>query len=145
MTGAELIRYTTPVYQRDPEPIETKLGERFLQAQKIAAAAALDISDKTVWSNGFGRWRKIDDKNKAYGVTYKQFSKTDGKVWQGKRWTNEINRNRRGHPGAHPIFKGSHSPLIAPMDTTVNVSGRLEHNLDDDAEIVYDEQLETRP
>ena len=129
------------IYQRDPEPIETKLGERFLQAQKIAAAAALDISDKTVWSNGFGSWRKIDDKNKAYGVTYKQFSKTDGKVWQGNDGLMKLTATG-GHPGAHPYLGAVIRRWIAPMDTTVNVSGRLEHNLDDDAEIVYDEQLE---
>ena len=129
------------IYQRDPEPIETKLGERFLQAQKIAAAAALDTSDKTVWSNGFGSWRKIDDKNKAYGVTYKQFSKTDGKVWRGNDGLMKLTATG-GHPGAHPDFSAVIRRWIAPMDTTVNVSGRLEHNLDDDAEIVYDEQLE---
>jgi hypothetical protein len=47
-----------------------------------------------------------------------------------------------GHPGAHPNLAAVIRRWIAPMDTTVDVSGRLEHNLDDDAETVYDQRLE---
>ena len=30
---------------------------------------------------------------------------------------------------------------VAPMNTTVNVSGRLEHRLDDDAQAAFDDKL----
>ena len=128
------------IYQRNPEPIEAKLGQRFLQEQTLLSGSAID-KDKTVWSNGFGSWRKFDEKKKTYGVTYRQFPITDGKVWRGNDGLMKLTA-AGGHPGAHPNLMAVIRRWIAPMDTTVDISGRLEHNLDDDAEIVYDQRLE---
>ena len=128
------------LYQRDPEPIETKLGQRFLQAQTLRTGSGSN-NEQTVWSNGFGSWRKIPDKPKNYGVIYQRFPITDGKVWRGTDGLMKLTA-AGGHPGAHPDLRAVIRRWIAPMDTTVDVSGRLEHNLDDDAEIIYDERLE---
>ncbi len=128
------------IYQRDPEPIEAKLGQRFLQAQSLGTGSE-NNRDKVVWSNGFGSWRKMDEKKKTYGVTYQRFPITDGKVWRGNNGPMKLTATG-GHPGAHPNLAAVIRRWIAPMDTTVDVSGRLEHNLDDDAETVYDQRLE---
>ena len=128
------------LYQRDPEPIEVKLGQRFMQSQTLNITAQ-NNRDKVIWSNGFGSWRKLDESKKTYGVTYQQFPTTDGKVWRSNNGPMKLTA-AGGHPGAHPNLAAVIRRWISPMNTTVDISGRLEHNLDDDAEIVYDQRLE---
>ena len=45
-----------------------------------------------------------------------------------------------GHPGTQPNIAVIRR-WVAPCDTTINISGRLEHQLDDEAKAIYDKQF----
>ncbi len=126
------------IYQRNPEPIELKLGQRFLQEQTgNVATGAMRVQ---TWYNGYGQWDVLDAKNKIYTVKMFQFPYTDGKVFKGNSpafGPLELTATG-GHPGTHPNVAVIRR-WIAPMDTTVNISGRLEHKLDTEADAAYQE------
>jgi len=126
------------VYQRDPEPIELKLGQRFMQEQTGGVnTGAMRVQ---TWYNGYGQWNVIDAKNKFYSVAMYQFPYTDGKVFKGNTPSFgplELT-GTGGHPGTQPNVAVIRR-WVAPRDTTVNISGRLEHRLDDEAEAAYKE------
>ena len=126
------------VYQRDPEPIELKLSQRFMQDQTGGVnAGAMRVQ---TWYNGYGQWNVIDAKNKFYSVAMYQFPYTDGKVFKGNTPAFGPLKltGTGGHPGTQPNVAVIRR-WVAPRDTTVNISGRLEHRLDDEAEAAYKE------
>ncbi len=126
------------VYQRDPEPIEVKLGQRFLQEQ--TGGVTTGAMRVPTWYNGYGQWNVIDAKNKFYSVAMHQFPFTDGKVWKGNSPAFGPLKltGTGGHPGTQPNIAVIRR-WVAPRDTTVNISGRLEHRLDDEADAAYKE------
>jgi len=126
------------VYQRDPEPIEIKLGQRFLQEQ--TGGVTTGAMRVPTWYNGYGQWNVIDAKNKFYSVAMHQFPFTDGKVWKGNSPAFGPLKltGTGGHPGTQPNIAVIRR-WVAPRDTTVNISGRLEHRLDDEADAAYKE------
>ena len=126
------------IYQRDPEPIELKLGQRFLQEQTGSVATG-DMRVQT-WYNGYGQWRVLDAKNKFYSIAMFQFPFTDGKVFKGNTpafGPLELTATG-GHPGTQPNVAVIRR-WVAPRDTTVNISGNLEHRLDTEADAAYKE------
>ena len=128
------------IYQRDPEPLELKLGQRFLQEQ--TGGVQTGAMSVPTWYNGYGQWDVVDAKNKFYSVTFRPFPTTDGKVWKGNSpafGPLELTA-RGGHPGTQPNVAVMRR-WVAPMDTTVNVSGRLEHQLDEEADEAYKETI----
>ena len=129
------------LYQRDPEPIELKLGLRFMQDQTGGTTTTTTGSTPT-WFNGYGQWNVIDKDKKFYSVAFRQFPFTDGKVWKGNNATFGPLKltGSGGHPGVQPNVAVIRR-WVAPMDTTVNISGRLEHKLDDEADPLYKERF----
>jgi hypothetical protein len=128
------------IYQRDPKPIELKLGQRYLQKQ-IGGVPNGAMRVQT-WDNGYGQWDVVDAKNKFYSVTFRPFPFTDGKVWKGN--TPAFGPLKLTATGGHPGTQPNVAVIrrwVAPMDTTVNISGRLEHQLDDEAKAIYDKQF----
>ena len=67
------------IYQRDPEPLEIKLGQRFLQEQTGGVTTG-GMANTPTWYNGYGQWGIIDAE-KVYSVSFRRFPFTDGKVW----------------------------------------------------------------
>ena len=127
------------VYQRDPEPIETKLGQRFLQEQ-TGGVTTSNMSKAPTWYNGFGQWNVLDKEKKVYAVQFRQFPFTDGKVWKGNSSAYGPLKltAQGGHPGPQPNVAVIRR-WVAPMSTTVTISGRLEHQLGDEAQSFYDD------
>jgi len=127
------------VYQRDPEPIETKLGQRFLQEQ-TGGVMTSNMAKAPTWYNGFGQWNVLDKEKKVYAVQFRQFPFTDGKVWKGNSsaYGHLKLTAQGGHPGPQPNVAVIRR-WVAPMNTTVTISGRLEHQLNDEAQSFYDD------
>ena len=127
------------VYQRDPEPIETKLGQRYLQ-QQTGGVTTSGMANAPTWYNGYGQWSIIDKEKKVYAVQFRQFPFTDGKVWKGNSAAYGPLKltAQGGHPGPQPNVAVIRR-WVAPMATTVTISGRLEHQLNDEAQSVYDD------
>ncbi|MBR90512.1 MAG: hypothetical protein CMO66_04465 [Verrucomicrobiales bacterium] len=126
------------VFQRDPEPIEVKLGERFI-AEETGGHPTV-MGNVNTWYNGYGS-AVYNEQAKIATVRFFSFPYTDGKVWQGSarrpdpQFGNMHLAAREGHPGQnHAVIRR----WIAPRDTTVNISGTLEHFLDDKAKEVWD-------
>ena len=85
-------------------------------------------------------WNVIDAKNKFYSVAMYQFPYTDGKVFKGNTpafGPLELTATG-GHPGTQPNIAVIRR-WVAPRDTTVNISGSLEHKLDTEADAAYKE------
>ena len=129
------------IYQRDPEPLEIKLGQRFLQEQTGGVTTG-GMANTPTWYNGYGQWGIIDAEKKVYSVSFRRFPFTDGKVWKGNNPAfGQLKLTAQGgHPGPQPNVAVMRR-WVAPMNTTVNVSGRLEHRLDDDAQAAFDDKL----
>mgnify|MGYP001195230095 FL=1 len=137
---SRITRLYNILYQRDPDPIELKLGQRFLQDQ--TGGVSTGGMRTPTWFNGYGQWNVIDPKNKLYSVNFRQFPFTDGKEWKGNSpafGPLKLTGNG-GHPGIQPNVAVIRR-WVSPMDTTINISGRLEHQLDDEADAVYKEQI----
>ena len=125
-------------YQRQPEPIELKLGLRFIEAQTGGRPTVM--GNVNTWYNGYGT-SVHNEEAKVATVRFFTFPYTDGKVWQGsaRRPDPQFGEMhlaaRAGHPGQnHVVIRR----WVAPRDTTVNISGRLEHFLNDEAKEVWD-------
>ena len=131
-------------YQRQPEPIELKLGLRFIEEQTGGRPTVM--GNVNTWHNGYGA-SEYNEESKIARVRFFSFPWNDGKVWQGSarrpdpQFGNMHLAARNGHPGqSHVVIRR----WVAPRDTTVNISGRLEHYLDDEAKEVW-EQYKDRP
>ena len=132
------------VFQRQPEPIELKLGLRFIEEQTGGRPTVM--GNVNTWYNGYGS-SQYNEKSKIARVRFFSFPWNDGKVWQGSarrpdpQFGNMHLAARSGHPGkSHVVIRR----WVAPRDTNVNISGRLEHYLDDEAKEVW-EQYKDRP
>ena len=116
-------------YQRDPEPLEIKHGERYLKGKTRGIQT---------WYNGYGRWSVKDPKNKFYSINFRQFPYRNLKVRKanspsfGPLELSGIG----GHPNAQPDVAVIRR-WVATRDATVDISGRLEHQLDAEADAVY--------
>jgi hypothetical protein len=129
------------IYQRDPEPLELKLGQRYMQEQTGGVKAGGMASIPT-WFNGYGQWNVTDQDKKFYSIAFYQFPYTDGKVWKGNSpafGPLKLTGNG-GHPGTQPNVAVIRR-WVAPTDTTVTISGTLEHKLDDEADAIYKERI----
>ena len=131
-------------YQRQPEPIELKLGLRFIEEQTDGRPTVM--GNVNTWYNGYGA-SEYNEKSKIARVRFFSFPWNDGKIWQGSarrpdpQFGNMHLAARSGHPGkSHVVIRR----WVAPRDTSVNISGRLEHHLDDEAKEVW-EQYKDRP
>ena len=131
-------------YQRQPEPIELKLGLRFIEEQTDGRPTVM--GNVNTWYNGYGA-SEYNEKSKIARVRFFSFPWNDGKIWQGSarrpdpQFGNMHLAARSGHPGkSHVVIRR----WVAPRDTSVNISGRLEHYLDDEAKEVW-EQYKDRP
>jgi len=132
------------VFQRQPEPIELKLGLRFIEEQTGGRPTVM--GNVNTWYNGYGS-SQYNEKSKIARVRFFSFPWNDGKVWQGSarrpdpQFGNMHLAARNGHPSkSHVVIRR----WVAPRDTNVNISGRLEHYLDDEAKEVW-EQYKDRP
>jgi len=129
------------IYQRAAEPIELKLGVRYLQQQTGGVTTGTMKSTPT-WYNGHGQAERYNEKQKLYSIKFFQFPFTDGKVWKGNNPAYgplELTATG-GHPGAHPSVAVIRR-WVAPTDTIVDVSARLEHKLDDTAEAAREDKM----
>ncbi|MBC8325120.1 MAG: PSD1 domain-containing protein [Verrucomicrobia subdivision 3 bacterium] len=129
------------IYQRAPEPIELKLGVRYLQQQTGGVTTGAMKSTPT-WYNGYGQADRYNEKNKLYSIKFFQFPFTDGKVWKGNSpqfGPLELTATG-GHPGSHPNVAVIRR-WVAPTDTIVDVRARLEHKLDDTAEAARKDKM----
>ena len=129
------------IYQRDPEPLELKLGQRFLQDQTGGVETGA-VGNQPTWFNGYGQWNVTDQDKKFYSIAFYQFPYTDGKVWKGNSpdfGPLKLTGNG-GHPGTQPNVAVIRR-WVAPTDTTVTISGTLEHKLDDEADAIYKERI----
>ena len=70
------------IYQRAAEPIEIKLGVRYLQQQTGGVTTGAMKSTPT-WYNGHGQANRYNEKQKLYSIKFFQFPFTDGTVWKG--------------------------------------------------------------
>ncbi len=128
------------IYQRLPEPMELKLGQRFLAEETGGQPTAM--TPTTTWYTGYGQWAR-DEKAKVATVRFFHFPYTDGTAWQGS-----ASRPDKQFGNMHLTAKGGHSGQvkevavirrwIAPRDTTVNITGTLQHFLEDKAKDLYD-------
>ena len=126
---SRIITLYNTIYQRDPKPIELKLGQRFLQGQ---------AGDVHTWYNGFGQWNMYDPTNKFYRINFCQFPYPNVKVRRGNMPSFgplELT-GFGGHPGAHPNSAVIRR-WVATRDATVKISGQLEHRLDTKADTAY--------
>ena len=129
------------IYQRAPEPIELKLGVRHLQQQTGGVTTGAMKSTPT-WYNGHGQADRYNEKQKLYSIKFFQFPFTDGEVWKGNNpaYGPLQLTATGGHPGAHPSVAVIRR-WVAPADTIVDVSARLEHKLDDTAEAAREDKM----
>jgi hypothetical protein len=129
------------IYQRAPEPIELKLGVRYLQQQTGGVTTGAMKSAPT-WYNGYGQADRYNEKLKLYSIKFHQFPFTDGKVWKGN--TPQFGPLKLtatgGHPSSHPNVAVIRR-WVAPADTIVDVRARLEHKLDDKAEAAHKDKM----
>jgi hypothetical protein len=114
------------VYQRDPEPLELKHGQRFLKGKARGVQT---------WYNGYGRWSVMDSKNKIYRINFRQFPYPNLKVSKGNipSFGPLELTGIGGHPSAQPNVAVIRR-WVATRNATVDISGRLEHRLDAQAD-----------
>ncbi len=129
------------MYQRLPEPMELKLGLRYL-SDETGGGGPAPLTLATSWFSGYGQWAR-DEKTKLATVRFFHFPYTDGTVWQGsarrpdQQFGNLHLTAKGGHPGQLPAVAVIRR-WIAPRDMTVTISGTLQQYLEEKAKDIYD-------
>ncbi len=124
------------IYQRSPEPIEMKLGIRFLEEESGEKSEATPESQ---WKYGYGNYDEVGRKLPRFYV----LQHYTGKSWQGSgrlpdpQYGNLQMDAKGGHPGPLPQIAAVRR-WIAPRDMTVNIEGGLDHYIDEKAKAIFD-------
>ena len=119
------------IYQRSPEPVEMKLGIRFLEEESGEKSEAVPESQ---WKYGYGNYDEVGKKLPRLHV----LQHYTGTSWQGSgrlpdlQYGNLHLNAKGGHPGPIPQLAAIRR-WTAPRDMTVDIEGTLDHNLDEKA------------
>jgi len=141
--AARVTRLYQLVYQRDPEPLELKLGLRFIQDQ--TGGQQTQVSQMNTWTHGFGTFQHDSKSHDAF-VSFFPFQFFDGKEWRATQFKPNSMVNGAGYlrldaAGGHPDTGGRYAVIrrwIAPRTTKVDISGTLEHQLDTEFRRAFD-------
>ena len=124
------------VYQRSPEPIEMKLGIRFLEEE---SGQKSEPASESQWKYGYGNYDELTKKLPRFYV----LAHYTGTSWQGSgrlpdsQYGNLQMDAKGGHPGPLPQIAAVRR-WIAPRDMTVNIEGGLDHYIDEKAKAIFD-------
>jgi len=141
------------MFQRNPEPLETKLGLRFIEDQTGGQQSL--VTQVSPWSHGYGKF-KHDEKSKDAFVQFSRLPFFGDNEWRATQFkpSSQVSGGsylRLDSEGGHPDPRGQYAVIrrwIAPFGTEVDISGTLEHFLDKDfrresdgknAQEIYDE------